>query len=313
MSNETSGSAVISKDETYRYSVDADIVETEPEWDLLPKTSAFIEPYRPFLAQIRTLAKENKSVVFDISTKTGMKEAKAHIYKFRQGRSAVEKVRKEEKQASLDYGRRIDAQAKEIISALETMMKVHQDPIDAIENAEKARVAAHQQHIENIKSFETYAEASTVSSEVIRAALDDLAELDPNRPDTDLQEFSEEALSEYGRIKRLLDSTMSNKIQIEALRAEVEAKEQEARDERIRQLAILETEERMKAEAPSHAAPAIPEKQNHHPSEDDRRQANNEALKVLTDKFPTIDQATAKAIIISIIREEIPHVRIQYT
>lgn len=101
-----------------------------------------IAAYNPFRAQLRELAEDNEKAIFDYEDPAGNKAARSHVYKLRQTKSAVDKVRKDEKQEALEYGRKVDAEAKEIIGEIEEMIQRHQQPLDEIEQREKDRVAA---------------------------------------------------------------------------------------------------------------------------------------------------------------------------
>lgn len=107
-----------------------------------------IAVYDPFIAQLNELRKFNQSITFDYEDPKGNKEARSHIYKLRQTKSAVENARKAEKQASLEYGRRVDAKAKEVIGEIEEMIDVHAAPIREIEEREKQRVTALSERVD---------------------------------------------------------------------------------------------------------------------------------------------------------------------
>lgn len=96
--------------------------------------------YDEFRAQIAELSAHNNSLVFDYATAAGNKEARSHIYKLRQTKAALDKARKAAKEESLEYGRRVDSEAKSIAEQLESMIAVHQKPLDEIEARETARV-----------------------------------------------------------------------------------------------------------------------------------------------------------------------------
>lgn len=109
-----------------------------------------IAVYDEFRAQLAELSSANESMVFDYESANGNKEARSHVYKLRQTKSAVEKARKKEKAESLEYGRKVDAEAKSISSEIESMIAVHQKPLDEIDQREKDRVAVHKDHIEGM-------------------------------------------------------------------------------------------------------------------------------------------------------------------
>lgn len=100
--------------------------------------------YDPFRAQLAELGDHNKSLVFDYESPSGNKDARSHIYKLRQVKAALDKARTAEKAASLEYGRRVDGEAKAIHEQIEGMILVHQKPLDEIETREKERIEKHQ-------------------------------------------------------------------------------------------------------------------------------------------------------------------------
>lgn len=110
-----------------------------------------IEAYSQFRAQLAELKAENASLVFDYADPQGNKAARSQIYTLRQTKAAVERVRKDEKQASLDYGRRIDGEAKEIVSEIDDMIDVHARPIREIDEREEKRVSAIKRRLEEIE------------------------------------------------------------------------------------------------------------------------------------------------------------------
>jgi hypothetical protein len=123
-----------------------------------------IAVYNEFRAQLADLKSHNSAVVFDYESPAGNKEARSHIYKLRQTKSAVDKARAAEKAASLEYGRRVDSEAKAIISEIEEMIAVHQRPLEEIEQRETARKAAHERRLAEM------GELAAVGNEDISAA-----------------------------------------------------------------------------------------------------------------------------------------------
>lgn len=109
-----------------------------------------IVAYSEFRGQIAELRELNSKVAFDYEDTRGNKDARTHVYKLRQTKSAVEKARKDEKAASLEYGRRVDEQAKAIMTEIEAMIDVHAKPLEEIEQREKNRVAKHQDNMREI-------------------------------------------------------------------------------------------------------------------------------------------------------------------
>lgn len=107
--------------------------------EVIETAGSGIAAYSEFRAQLAQLEAENRALVFDYADPKGQKDARSHIHKLRRTKGAVESARKTEKAASLEYGRRVDAEAKEIIEQIETMIDVHERPIREIEEREEAR------------------------------------------------------------------------------------------------------------------------------------------------------------------------------
>ena len=115
-----------------------------------------IAAFSEFRSQLATLKHDNEKAVFDYADPKGNKEVRSHIYKLRQTKSAVDKVRKEQKQESLEFGRRVDLTAKEISAEIESMIAIHEEPLKAIEEKEASRVAKLKERIDTMLAFEQY-------------------------------------------------------------------------------------------------------------------------------------------------------------
>ena len=181
-------------------------------------STTHIVAYDEFRAQLGELQKFNSAAVFDYEDPKGNKEARSHIYKLRQTKSAVDKARKDEKAASLEYGRQVDAQAKEIIGEIESMIAVHQTPLDEIEQREKDRQAKHECRIEKMR------ELAMVSNEDLTAEQlrQRLAELDTYRIGEHWQEFEIEAARVKEAGTETLKAQIAKREKYEAEQAELE-------------------------------------------------------------------------------------------
>lgn len=98
-----------------------------------------IAQYAPIKQTVAELKALNDSLVFDYASKSGNKEARSHIHKLRGSRGQLERARKDAKAWVLAIGKDVDAQAEEIDSEIQAMIKVHLDPIEEIERIEKER------------------------------------------------------------------------------------------------------------------------------------------------------------------------------
>lgn len=106
-----------------------------------------IQAYESFRKQVAHL-EAGGAQAFDYETPAGNKAARSHVHALRSLKGAVEKVRKEEKAESLAYGRRVDAQARELTEKLDGFIAVHAAPLREIEAREEARVADLRRRLE---------------------------------------------------------------------------------------------------------------------------------------------------------------------
>ena len=218
-----------------------------------------ITVYNEFRSQLAELQHVNETMVFDYESPKGNKEARSHIYKLRQTKAAVDKARKDEKAASLEYGKRVDAEAKEIITAIEEMIFVHQAPLDEIEAREAAR---RQRHIDAINRVKACG-ASSLQNWMIT----DIADLIGRHAQIEAEAITESAFEEFtGQMAEAKDTALmqireaiAHREKYDQQQAEIEAARlaaaEAARKQREEQIAreaadkaIREAEARAKAE-----------------------------------------------------------------
>jgi len=209
------------------------LVENTIECEILPHT---ITAYNPFRAKIAEMQEVNAKTVFQYNTPKGNKDARSYVFDLRKSKAAVEKVRVAEKAASLEYGRKVDSEAKDIIALIEKMIEVHQTPLDAIEAKEKARVAAIQSSIDFLKKFQ---ECAGHSSEEIRNALEILNNIDV---DASYEEFQieaekQKALALQNQQDELVvaEKREAEAAELERLRKEAAEREKKEREDKIAQ------------------------------------------------------------------------------
>lgn len=243
--------------------------------------SSEIAAYSEFRAQLAQLDSENKSLVFDYESPKGNKDARSHIHKLRRTKSAVDAARKEEKAASLAYGRRVDSEAKEIIAQLESMISVHESPLKEIEEREAAR---KQEILSRLGVICGYSEISRdLPAEELKAHLAALHEIAVD--ESFGESMAAATTSKKESIAHLEDAIKAaEKREAEAadlarLRAEAEAREREEREQRIAEEAAAkakaEAEEKSANEKKQAAAREAAAKQR---AEDAEREAQ-EAIK----------------------------------
>lgn len=234
-----------------------------------------IAVYEEFRAQLAELVEENKKAVFDYEDPEGNKEARSHIYKLRQTKSAVDKARKKEKQASLEYGRRVDSEAKEIIGQIEDMIEVHATPIREIEEREAKRVAALEDRLDALKDPMTI--NPTLPSPAFQEWIDKIEAVEI---DESWDEYRDGAARQKEATLDWLRTHHSDALKREEQAAELEQlrREKEERDRRDR-------EEQIKREAAERAKREAEEKAQREKEEAERKVAEREAkLKAEAEK-----------------------------
>ncbi len=206
-----------------------------------------IAVYDPFRAQLVELREINAKTVFDYENPKGNKDARSHIYKLRQTKSAVEKARKAEKDDALTYGRRVDAEAKEIKDEIDGMIAVHAKPLEEIERREEERKAKHQQAIGHMAKMVTDAAAwMSISADVLQDWLTEMEAVPTG--EAHWQEFAEEAGQAREAAIKALGEAVTNRRQHDEEQAELARLRREA-EERERQEMERQAEERRQREA----------------------------------------------------------------
>lgn len=142
-----------------------------------------IAEYSATEAALAGLKEKFGSVVFDVTTKDGMKDAKAARNEVRSYRTALEAKRVEIKAPALERCRLIDSEAKRITSALEEIENPIAEQIAAEENrikaeqeakeaAFRAKVEAIQRNLADIRELPVKNFSAT--SERVQQVIDDL-------------------------------------------------------------------------------------------------------------------------------------------
>lgn len=191
--------------------------------------------YDPFRARLAELKANNAALVFDYQDTNGNKEARSYVYKLRQTRSAVDKVREAEKAESLKLGRLIDSEAKEIMSEITAMIDVHQGPLDDIERREKERTDSLTAKVQWFN--DTAVILAGVTAEQLTAKI---AEVEAVVVDASFQEFmalattaKDHAIGVLNQARQDAITKELEKAELERLRAESEVRERAEREARI--------------------------------------------------------------------------------
>lgn len=173
-----------------------------------------IAAYSATEAALTDLATKYKGVVYDVTTASGMAEAKKARGEIREHRTTLEKARVKEKAQSLEYGRFVDTEAKRIADRIAAL----EDPIAGMIKAEEQKAELARQEAVRIEAERLQAvEAAKRKAEEDRIA---------------------QANAEIARRQAELDLLESKRIAAEAeARRKIEAEQRESRR-------LIEEEER---------------------------------------------------------------------
>ena len=227
---------------------------TQSTATIIPMNKHQITAYNEFRAELAQLKEHNSKLIFDYEDPKGNKDARSHIYKLRKTKSALDKARAAEKAASLDYGRRVDAEAKEITAEIEDMIAVHQRPLDEIEQREKIRIAKFQAHIDRFKAMQ---ECRGHDSKETAAAL---SELEATEIGEDFGELQLETLKQRDAAIRaqrnqhdLALKQEAETAELERLRKEAEERQRQDRESQIAAQAAQKARQEFEAKAKAEA------------------------------------------------------------
>ncbi|MES2048828.1 MAG: hypothetical protein V4447_10535 [Pseudomonadota bacterium] len=273
--------------------------------ELLDAVKHQVAAFTPFYAQLAELKDNNTALTFDYESTKGNKEARSHIFKLRQSKAALEKARKEEKEESLNYGKKVDAEAKVIAAEIEGMINVHQVKIDEIEEREKDRIAAITRDIEQIK---TWGEGLNTSS-ALQVSLTNLGSI---AIDNSFAEYSTQAAqlkdARLVKLRGLLDETLkaeAEAAELTRLREEAAARAQKDRDDAIAKAAADKAKreaEELAARKEAQAKKAIADAEAKAKAESEaatrrelelKLQAENAERRVLEERQRAIEEAAA--------------------
>lgn len=206
-----------------------------------------ITQYDPLKAKVAELVAANRSTTFQYEDPKGNKLARSHVFQLRAVRGEIERTRVAAKADALKYGRDVDAVAKELEKSVDDMIRVHQEPLDEIEARETERKTNHQAVVNLIiaKRDVTGKTATEIAETLAKIKAYDTERLQEFRPVADREMLV--------TIKALEEAHVSathreaEAAELARLRAETAAREQQAREEKIR--ADAEQKERERAQA----------------------------------------------------------------
>jgi len=194
--------------------------------------------FDPMKATIADIVAKDKCQVFDHTTEEGETALRSWVYKVRQDRSSLEKVRVAAKSDALAYGKKVDGLAKELKAPLDKIIADRMKPLDDIEAQKRADAEA-------IVEAERV-EAERVEAERVAAIQKQAEENERRQAELDAKEAALEA--EKDKLKAV--EAEKEKARRDLAIAEQNAKDRFEQAEREKQEAIeAEKEKARKAEA----------------------------------------------------------------
>ena len=186
--------------------------------------------------------KEACNFVPDVSTDDGYKASKRLSLDVGKVLTSLESKRKELKSESLEFGRKVDADAKSIAAELEAFQLPHKDAYKELDKLKKERELRRKEGLEaRVNEIRELPEAMADSdSEGVKMALESLN----SEECLDFYEFTEQALKARNASKESLSKMFGEKLKHESEQAELAKLRKEAEEARI----VAETKARKERE-----------------------------------------------------------------
>ncbi len=147
------------------------------------------------------IAEQQAIESFDYEDKKGNREARSYLFELRKHKGRIESVRKEAKSYALEYGRKVDSQAKELVERIEALIEPHAQALAAIEMREMQRIAAHKAVIDEIEATVREVFAPGITAAEIQSLIDRVEAMDTST----MEEFTEDGCN--ARVKALKELT----------------------------------------------------------------------------------------------------------
>lgn len=205
---------------------------------------------------LEKIASDARSQLIDISTEKGRKECASLAYKVSQSKTFLDKMGKalgDDARKQLDT---LNAERKKVVEFLDKLKDEIRDPLTTWENAEKQRVATHENELSKIIQIGTFVEQNwqSLKVELIELKIKEIESI--NR---DWQEFTSRASSETQTAFIKLDIAIKNlkkyedeQAELARLREQERVRIQKERDDKIAREAAekarIEAEQKAKAE-----------------------------------------------------------------
>jgi DNA repair exonuclease SbcCD ATPase subunit len=240
---------------------ETDATTTAPDGAIIPagETTA-ISRWEALALRIAEAEEKASSKRFDYRDKWENKAARSWVNELRGIKGSIERCRKEAKAVHLERGKAVDDSAKLLESAVQGLIEPHETAIKAIEAEEQARIDAHRAVLDRIAALADAAPAEGEAGIIdVDARLAELAAIDTSA----LQEFAQaglnrqaEAIEQLGLLRDKLEAQESQRIELEALRAQAAAREDADRIARLQQEAVEADRLAREAEAAARVAEA---------------------------------------------------------
>ncbi len=196
----------------------------------------------PWLQQVRAKVDEFKKVLPDLKTDKGRKAYASMAHQIAKSKNALEAVGKEISAKQKEIPKLIDAERKRVWDTLESWQKEVRQPLDDWQAAEDARVAKHNEGIQQIKDMALF--GATPPASVVARVIADLEAIEIS--DT-WEEFLAEAAQVKDQTLAKLRTLHTERIQYEAEQAELArlraAAEEQAQRDRDAEIARVAAEQ----------------------------------------------------------------------
>jgi hypothetical protein len=204
-------------------------VATVPE---VPKVPEVPEPikitqFEALLSDIKIAKDEAAEMpVFDFTSKEGNQAARSYVYNTRKLNGRIDQAKAEAKRFVLDYGRAVDARAKELKDQVAALIQPVQDGIEEAARVEAERIATLQRRLAEADGLGCVRYGATVAE--IEGQLDELNGLSI----LGLQDYETPVLAAMTRSRKQLETALEQAKAAEAQAAELARlqREQEARE-----------------------------------------------------------------------------------
>jgi septal ring factor EnvC (AmiA/AmiB activator) len=214
--------------------VQTDLKEQSELAVIKPLTAAMVFVPGGVDAILEKIAAEIRSFKPDISTQDGRAQIASIAYKVARSKTALDEMGKDLVAEWKSKAAAVDAERRTIREKLDALKEEVRKPLTDWENADKARIEAHEQAIRDIEALLLFDFDPTAAT--LQERIDTLAQRPPRQWDEFCQRASA-AISHVGkRLEDMHDVAVkreAERAELERLRAEQVAREQKERDDRI--------------------------------------------------------------------------------